>query len=95
MNFNFLSPILITHSGTDSELYFMDINSKEIYQLAVDDGKFKLQKLDESITDYYFEQLSKEEKQTDDKIPYEEIFKVLNTEKQISEQNSKHIFRRS
>ena len=95
MNFNFLSPILITHAVSDPELFFMDINSKKIYKLGVEDNKVKLQEVDENIADSYFKAFKEEEQQTDDRIPYEEIYKVLNTEKQISEQNSKHIFRRS
>lgn len=91
MSFNFLSPILI---DTFEKIFFMDISSKKIYELVVADGKVKLQEVDQQTADYYFDQVSKDQ-QVDDKIPYEDIYRVLNTEKQISEQNNKRVFRRS
>jgi hypothetical protein len=91
MSFNFLSPILI---DAFEEIFFMDISSKKIYKLGVEDGKVKLQEVDQQVADSYFDQASKEQ-QVEDKIPYEDIYRVLNTEKQISEQNNKHVFRRS
>jgi hypothetical protein len=91
MSFNFLSPILI---DAFEEIFFMDIGSKKIYKLGVVDSKVKLQEVDQQVADSYFDQVSKEQ-QVEDKIPYEDIYRVLNTEKQISEQNNKHVFRRS
>jgi hypothetical protein len=105
MKLNMLTPMITE----DQKMVFMDFTSGKTYELKTkiksveDTGKncdeldinFYLAEVCENISQSCFEDVEKLQESLMPDIPTDKIREVLSTEKNLSEQNEKHIFRRN
>jgi hypothetical protein len=88
---NLLTPMIIKEKD---QLVFMDFNEMKVYEILIKDSKLFLSQIDHKTSEECFEDVQEQQKTMNPDLPLEEIFEVMRTEKDLSEQNSKHIFRR-
>lgn len=91
MNVNMLCPMIESDS---KKLLLMDFSSAKTYELKVENNLVVLSELSEDFSEDCFENVKQQQDSLTPEIPMEEIYRVLNTEKKIAEENNKHIFRR-
>ena len=82
-----LTPVRVDTDSV-SKIYFLDFIAGKLYDL---DGK----EADTSVTSSVIKDVQEQQESMMPNIPYDDIYEVMNTEKKLSEQNDKHIFRRS
>lgn len=88
---NLLTPMIIKEKN---QLVFMDFTDMQVYELLVEDSKLLLKQIDNKTSEGCFQDVEEQQKTMNPELPLEEIFEIMRTEKDLSEQNSKHIFRR-
>lgn len=76
------------------KLLFMDFMSSKTYDLAISENKIILQEINKDVSEQCFDNIKEQQKAMEPELPLEQIYEVLNTEKELSEQNKNHIFRR-
>lgn len=89
MTLKFLSPML---DESSNKLIFVDFESFAAYEPKVqNNSQIVLEKIqtEDSLFSNFIQQ-----QQVPVEIPYEEIRNVYNTEKELSEKSTQHIFRR-
>lgn len=83
---NILTPVKInTDSGI--KIFFLDFIDGKLYNLDGTDAG-------EEVTKSVIEDVQQQQESMMPNIPYEDIYEVMSTEKKISQENDKHIFRR-
>lgn len=97
MNIDFLSPMMLKDS---KKLIFMNFSEGKVYDLFPykvlgGDTEIMLREFDEKKTKEIFEEFNNHRSKNEPEIPIEQIAQVLGTEKDLSQQNEKHIFRRN
>ncbi len=90
MKLNILAPMITD----DKKLVFMDFTSGKTYNVKLENSEFSLNEIGEEVSQACFDDIADEQEAMAPEIPVDEIRSVLNTEKGLSEQNEKHIFRR-
>jgi len=91
MNMDFLSPMMIKESG---KLVFMNLSEGKVFETKINGTELILVEIDQSTSTSCFEELENQRNENNPEIPTEQILKVLSTEKDLTKQNEKHIFRR-
>jgi S-adenosylmethionine synthetase len=88
MNLNFLSPMIDLKTN---KLVFMDFESSVVYEPKIQDQSIHLEKIqtDTSCFDDFIEN-----QQVPSEVPYDLLSQVFNTEKELAEKTTQHIFRR-
>lgn len=92
MNVNILSPMLVKETN---KLVFMDFNDTKVYELKIKDSSLFLEEIDTKTSNGCFEDVEQQQILMSPEIPLEQIAEVMSTEKSLSDQNTKHIFRRN
>jgi hypothetical protein len=91
MNINMLCPMI---EPTSKKLLLMDFSSGKTYELKTENDSVTLSELPQDFSEGCFANIREQQEELTPEIPIEEIYKVLNTEKKVAEENNKHIFRR-
>ena len=73
-------------------IVFLDTNTGEVYENGPD---LNLVPAREDIKNYVVENIVKKQIEFSPSIPEEELNNAMNTEKDLSDKNAKHIFRRN
>ena len=76
------------------KLVFMDFSGSKTYELKLTDNQVVLQEVVEEVSESCFNNVKEQQDAMEPELPIEQIYEILNTEKKLSEQNNKHIFRR-
>lgn len=92
MSTDFLSPMMIRDS---KKLVFLNFELGKVYEIKVNEDGLYLSELDNSTSSDCFVDLENQRKEIEPELPVEQILGVLRTEKDLSQQNEKHIFRRA
>lgn len=91
MNVNILSPMLVKET---KKLVFMDFNEAKVYEIKIKDSTLFLEEIDSQASSSCFEDVEQQQISMSPEIPFKQIAEIMSTEKSLSEQNAKHIFRR-
>lgn len=84
---NILQPIMVEFEN-ESKIFYLDINRQNIY-----DSNLKVVSAD--ILEAIFSDIEQQNISYTPEIPIEEIYEAANVEKQLSQDNFNHIFRRN
>lgn len=87
MSVSMLIPVLLK-SDSGSDVLFADIASGLLYRSSGEEAS-------QEESDAVFSEISGQQEYSMPKIPHEQIMNVLNTERGLSQENAKHIFRRN
>ena len=90
MKLNVLAPMITD----DKKLVFMDFTSGKTYNIKLENNEFSLIEIEEEASQACFEDIAEQQAAMAPEIPVDEIRSVLDTEKGLTKQNEKHIFRR-
>lgn len=96
MNIDFLSPMMIKDGN---KLVFMNFSDGKAYRLVIYNkpafgDEIILVEVENEISEKYFKDFEDHKSDMAPEIPLDQISKVLNTEKDLTRQNEKHLFRR-
>lgn len=84
---NVVMPIRISIENGENGIFFVDFANGIVFDIS---GK----QVDSSLKDEIMDVIRGEQQAGMPIIPYEKINEVMNTEKKLTEDNNKHIFRR-
>lgn len=90
MNIDMLTPMI----GDGNELIFMNFLNGKSYNLVFDNNIIKLKEASEEVSRNCLESVQEQQKVLEPELPVNDIWNIFNLEKEMSEQNKKHIFRR-
>lgn len=88
---NLLTPMIIKEK---KQLVFMDFNDMKVYEIIIKDSRLFLDEIDNNTSKNCFDDVQEQQKVMSPELPLDEIYEVIRTERHLSEQNNKHIFRR-
>lgn len=99
MNIDFLSPMMIKDGNDGNKLIFMNFSDGKAYKLGIFNRlgvgtEIILVEVDNEMSEKYFKDFEDHKSDMVPEIPLDQISKVLNTEKDLTRQNEKHLFRR-
>jgi hypothetical protein len=86
MSVSILFPVLLK-SEDSSEVLFMDFSTSSLYRAT---GELA----SEEQRDEVLLEIAEQQRLSTANVPYDQIREVMNTEKRLSSENAKHIFRR-
>ena len=92
MNLNFLSPMFDQQT---KKLVFMDFESDKVYEMKAQEENIILVEIDQKQSEDCFSHMKTKQEEMIPILPMDKINEVLNTEKEVSEESKKHIFRRN
>ena len=81
-----LFPVLLS-SESSSEVLFMDFSTSSLYRASGE-------RATDEQRDEVLAEIAEQQRLSTAKVPYDQIREVMNTEKRLSSENAKHIFRR-
>ena len=90
MNIDMLTPMI----GDENELIFMNFLNGKSYNLILDNNIIKLKEASDEVSRSCLESVQEQQKVLEPELPVNDIWNIVNLEKEMSEQNKKHIFRR-
>lgn len=97
MNVDFLSPMMLKDS---KKIVFMNFSEGKVYELVPHkvlggDSELILREIDKDKSQKLFEDFDNHRNENSPEIPIDQIAQVMGAEKDLSNQNEKHIFRRN
>lgn len=88
---NLLTPMI---NKENNQLVLMDFTENKVYEILINESKLVLTQIDKESSKSCFNDVKEQQKTMAPELPLDEILEVMRTEKDLSDQNSKHIFRR-
>jgi hypothetical protein len=84
---NILQPVMVQYEN-NSQIFFMDPMNQKVFD-------FSYKEVPQDLSDDIFYKMNEQVSENLPEMPLKEIYEVMNTERQLSEDNDKHIFRRN
>lgn len=87
MSVSILFPVLMRSEST-SEVLFVDFSTMSVHHVTGNAAS-------EEVHERVLSEIRSQQESSSAKVPYEQIHEVMHTEKKLSQDNAKHVFRRT